>query len=274
MIVKYLDDPAKWPVLADRLRIAGEFGYDVESYGQGYKESPTHRARIHCWSVGVLTSTRTPFGYRQANGVVLPRAALDNDAIRAVLADRSVRKWAHNAPHDYHCTVNEGIEINGIEDTLQWARVAFPGVSGYGLKSISQWALKHPRRPGFKEMVSYRKSVVVAKCKVEKGCVCSGPGESCRKRKGEAITPWGVWMPHLKVSWRKFSVTTKIVDAKYDVRDFQWGAKLEPLEWEGKQYDRWDEWIKYSAEDSIQCIELVDYIRNYKYQGKVYPWPQ
>src|SRR5690606_26186619 len=106
----------------------------------------------------------------------LPRAALDHPGLRAVLADVRVRKWAHNAPHDRHALENEGVEVRGLEDSLQWARVAVPGMGGagrdYGLKAMERWALGYPDRPTFLDMVSYDQVVVNARRRRERGCIC------------------------------------------------------------------------------------------------------
>jgi hypothetical protein len=269
--VKYLDDPAKWPVLADKLRQAKEFGFDTETYGQEQKQSPQHRCRIHCWSVAWLAGPVTSRGFRRAMGVVLPRIALDSPHLREVFADRSIAKWAHNAPHDIHSTRNEGIEINGCQDSLQWYRVAFPGMKGYGLKQIAQWALGYNERPTFKDMIIYQDEVIKARGKNEKGCICGA--KPCHQRgTKEFLDDDGLYKFHKRVEWRRFTPIHKMVESKYSVTDFSPERVLQPLVWRGITYDRFRAWLNYSVEDAIQGIEAVDFIRRHKYKEIKYPW--
>lgn len=257
----YLDDPAKWPRLAQCLRIASEFAIDTETYGQPDRTSPQHRARVHCWSVGLLGRELHPRGYRRATGLVLPRAALDHPAIRAVLADQRVRKYAHNAPHDHHALLNEGLEVAGLEDTLQWLRVVCPGrAEGYGLKEAEQWALGYGSRPGFLEMVGYQREVVHVRRRAERGCVCGA--SPCRARSTSDWLDESVpeWRPHTRVTWRVFTPVRKLEAARYEVTDFVPG------------HPRWIEWLNYSLWDATRGMELVDWIRNRKAATVAYPW--
>lgn len=256
--MSWLNDPATWPKLAKRLRDAGEFGVDTETYGQPDKTSPQHRARIHCWSVGVLYGSPGPRGYRQAAGAVLPRAALDCRELRDLLCDPGVPKWAHNAPHDIHALTNEGLQVSGIEDTLQWLRVACPGHENYGLKAAEQWALGLPDRPTFKQLVTHQVDVVKVKRENHRGCIC---GKSpCRAR---TTSDWldddGVWRPHLRVGWKTFHPVVKQVEARYEVTDFVEG------------HPKWQQWIEYSLADAVRGIQLVDWLRSRK--QVVAPWP-
>lgn len=269
--VKYLDDPAKWPILAEKLYNAKEFGYDTETYGQPDKTSPQHRARIHCFSIGLLTNNKTAKGYRKAVGCVLPREALDSKDLRQVFADTSIIKWAHNAPHDIHATRNEGVEIVNCQDSLQWYRVAFPGMTGYGLKAVAQWALGYDIRPTFIEMVTHNVLKVIANRHIEKGCLCGAKPCHARSNK-EFLADDGVYRPHTRVTWRRFTPISKLIETRYKVTDFVPGAVLDQLIWQGNSYDRWLEWLKYSVEDSIQGIEAVDYLRNKQHREVKYPW--
>ena len=256
----YLSDPAKWPALAAALRKAGEFGLDTETYGQPDRTSPQHRARVQCFSLGLLTAERSARGFQRAVGVVLPRAALDTVELREVLEDPAVRKWAHNSPHDYHALRNEGVKVRGLEDSLQWLRVSCPGEArGYGLKDAEQWALGYGPRPGFLDMVKYQTTVRTARGKQHKGCICGVV--PCRAR---STSDWlrddGVWMPHIRVTWKVFSPVERVIEARYDIREFVPG------------HNRWDAWIQYSLADAVRGIELVSWIRGRKERKVAYPW--
>jgi hypothetical protein len=195
-----------------------------------------------------------------------------------------VRKWAHNAPHDRHALENEGVEIRGLEDTLQWARVAVPGMRDYGLKGMEQWALGYAPRPTFMDMVSYDATVVHARGRRESGCICGKV--PCRARSTtDFLCDDGVWRPHIRVTWKVFTPIPRIEHRRYDVRDFVPGAPLAPLVWaptkdkpnppgwwKGVPLDRWTEWVNYSAADAIRGMELVDWLRNQKQKERVYPW--
>lgn len=280
----WLERPDQWDKLAEHLRNAGEFGYDTETYGQPDKTSPQHRARVHCWSVGLLSAVRSPRGYRRAVGRVLPLAALLSPAIRAVMADGSIRKWAHNAPHDRHATENEGVEIRGLEDSLQYLRVACPGRLDYGLKAAEAWALGYGPRPTFMDMVSYQATVVHARRRRERGCTCGA--NPCRAR---STSDWldvdGEWRPHTRVAWSVFTPISRLVPARYDVTDFVPGAALAPITWAptkdkqtapawwaGKPIDRLAAWWDYSLADAVRGMELVDWMRGLKPGKVVYPW--
>lgn len=267
----WLDDQAKWDVLAGHLRTAGEFGYDTETYGQPDKTSPQHRARIHCFSVGVLTNVESPRGYRRATGRVLPRVALDSPALRSVFADPKVKKYAHNAPHDRHSTENEGVEIRGLEDTLQWARVTNPGLRDYGLKESERRDLGYPPRPEFWDLMKYKADVVSARGKTERGCICGA--RPCRaKSSSDWLADDGVWRPHLRVEWRVFTPVKKPQEFRYQVPDFVPGAVMAPMVWEGKTYDRLAAFWEYSLADAVRGMELVDWLRRRKPAVVRYPW--
>lgn len=209
-----------------------------------------------------------------------------------LLADGTVRKWAHNAPHDRHALENEGVEICGLEgsfvaaleDSLQYLRVACPGRKDYGLKDAEHWALGYPSRPSFLDMVSYLQRVVHARKVRERACICGA--KPCRARSAsDFLAEDGVWRPHLRVEWLRFVPMEKREPARYAVTDFVPGAQLEPIIWQptkkkpnppswwkGKPLDRLTEWWAYSLADAVRGIELVDYIRNLKPVKVQYPW--
>lgn len=268
----WLARPEQWTALGQRLQTIGEFALDTETYGQPDKTSPQHRTKVHCWSVGVLTNRRHPRGYHIAAGVVLPAIALENDTIRAALASRTIRKWAHNAPHDYHSIVNMGVEVNGLEDTLQWLRVAVPGMRQYGLKLVSQWALGKPPRPGFKEVTGYQTTVQRSTWKKDKQCVCGK--KPCRAK---STSDWfdpalGWWRLHERLETKTETVHEKEITAQYAVTDFVPGADLKPLVWGDQTIDRMQAWEAYSLEDSLDDMELVSWLRSRPVRVVPSPW--
>ena len=254
----WLDRPDQWDRLAAALRAAGEFGLDTETHGQPDKTSPQHRARVHCWSVGVLGGGVGARGYRHGSGRVLPVGALANANLAAVLVDPGVRKWAHNAPHDRHALANEGVDVAGLQDSLQWLRVACPGRHGYGLKEAEQWALGYPPRPGFIETVTHDVEVVTARGRAETGCVCGA--RPCRAKRTSDWWDGERFRLHERVKWRVFTPVKRVVQARWDVTEFAPG------------HPRWDAWLAYSLLDATRGIELVDWIRNLRQPEMEYPW--
>lgn len=268
----WLLDPDKWTALGERLIEIGEFALDTETYDQPDRTSPQHRARVHCWSIAVLTSARNPRGYAEAVGRVLPAEALKNETLRQALGDPKVKKWAHNAPHDYHSLVNAGVEVNGLEDTLQYLRVAEPGRTGYRLKAVLQWALGKPARPSFKEVTTYRGSVERSSWKTERRCICGRV--PCRAK---STSDWydhklGWWRYHEREEHRVETKHIREVDLQYAVTDFVPGAQLQPLEWRGKTLDRMDVWDEYSLADAVDDMELVSWLRNRPARNTPFPW--
>lgn len=253
----WLDDPDRWPRLADALERAGEAGIDTETYGQPDRTSPQYRARVHCWSIGLLTGRLSPRGYHVATGVVLPRAALDNR--RLVEALGRIRLFAHNAPHDHHALKNEGVDLE-ITDTLQWLRVAVPGMQDYGLKAAERWALGHPAREGFLDLVKHAVTVIRARRQVEDGCICGK--KPCRARRS---AEWwdqeaGWFRPHTRVRVRRFLPVPKVVEERWEVPEFLPG------------HPRWAAWLAYSLADAVHGMELVDWLRRRRQVAAPYPW--
>ncbi len=264
----WLDSEEKWEKLAGALLKAGEAGIDSETYNQPNRTSPQHRTKVHHWSLGLLSNTLHPRGYRLAKGVALPRIAFENEKLRAAL--KQIKLWAHNAPHDYHSFANEGLVLD-IQDTLQWARVAVPGRKDYGLKThvgpkgipklgMEEWALGKKRREDYKQLVSYERDVEVVKSKKDMSCVCGK--KPCRAR---STSEWfdedtGWFKPHTRVETVTETKTIKTVKAIWEVTDF------------GPEHPRWQRWLDYVVADAVSGIELVDWLRNIKPAKVPYPW--
>ena len=261
----YVADPAKWDKLAERLSnpAAWPLGFDCETFDQPDKTSPQWRARVHCWSLGVFTDRRHPRGYRIAQGVVLPREALFHPGLRRLLEDPNVPLRAHNAPHDYHSTRNEGIDITNLEDTLQWARVALPSLwCGYGLKELEVNVLGKPARPGFKEVTRLEYLKTSVRRTKERGCICGAV--PCRAK--QTADWWdegqGWWRPHTRVTWRRFSAEEKPAVRQRAVPEMVPGCP------------GWAVWEAYSLADAVGVLELGDYLesRAVKWSAKEWPW--
>jgi hypothetical protein len=198
-----------------------------------------------------------------AQGAVLPREALEHVGLRRLLEREDVPKLAHNAPHDWHALVNEGVDVAGLRDTLQWARLQLPGLPwGYGLKSLEVHLLGKPERPGFREVVALQYRVAVARRRVEKGCVCGRV--PCRAK---STSDWldadlGAWRPHTRVTWRRFRC--------------EWAdrVRLRSVDEMVPGCPDWDRWVAYALADAVGVVELADYLGNRKprWDEGAYPW--
>ena len=175
-----------------------------------------------------------------------------------MLADPGVRKWAHNAPHDRHSLENEGVEVEGLEDSLQWLRVAVPGMKDYGLKEAEQWALGYEPRPGFLETVTHDVEVVTARRRKESGCVCGA--KPCRAKRTADWWDGTAFRLHERVSWKVFTPVKRVVQERWAVTDFVPG------------HPRWEAWLQYSLLDAVRGMELVSWLRNRRQRAVSYPW--
>ena len=141
MSARWLDTPAQWASAAAVVRAsaaAGDpVGWDSETHGHDVTETTApHRARVHVWSLGVLTATRHPRGHRVASGAVFPLEAMMSGPLREALEDPGVVKVAWNAPHDVHSAGNHGVTVRSAVDGLQRLRVLRPDLPRHGLKSV------------------------------------------------------------------------------------------------------------------------------------------
>jgi hypothetical protein len=149
--------------------------------------------------------------------------------------------------------------------------VLCPGLRAYGLKEAEGWALGYGPRPEFWDMMSYDHTVVTARGKKHKGCICGAV--PCRaKTTSDWLDDEGSWRPHLRVEWKVFTPVSRVERRHLAVTDFVPGAVLPPLVWGGKVLDRLAEWWNYSAADAIRGMELRDWMRNRKRTELVYPW--
>lgn len=153
-----------------------------------------------------------------------------------------------------------GVEVVGLEDTLQWARVAVPGMGDYGLKGLEQWALGKPVRDTFLQVVTHPVEVVRTTYRKEKQCACGA--KPCRAR---STSEWwdqalGWFRPHAREEIKVPTEHRRVVDQRWAVTDFVPG------------HERWERWLAYSLADAVSGIEIVDWLRNRRYPVRRYPW--
>lgn len=239
--VDYLDHPDQWDELARRWRAAGVGGLDTEYHGVPDDKSPVGRSRVHVWSVALPTGRDSPLGFRVARGWCLPAAALDCAPLRRVLEDPAVTKAVHNQSVDHHALRNHGIELAGGVNTLGLIRWAAPGIINqpgrFRLKALMVSLLGRPPVATFKEVVSYERDVEVRTWKDVDTLVCSCGVPKCRKRTGHV---------RLLETERVEVVKTKLERGVY------------PLESIVPGHERWDLLVRYSLEDAVAALNLLD----------------
>lgn len=230
----YLGKPDEWRRLCAYLLTQAEVGLDTE--GEGFKDAGASTVTV--WSVAGFNNKSSPRGYRLATGYVLPAEALET--FRPLLESQTVVKYCHNAPADtraIHDTA--GIVINKCHCTLQYARVALPGLDSYGLKPLACSVLGKGYRPGFAEVMGYDEVVRTEKAIPSKSCACGA--EKCRKR----LLPM-----HAKTVTESVVVTEKTVHKEYRPSEMHTG------------HERWAQWVAYAMEDAVDALELADYLNH------------
>lgn len=225
---QYLDTEERQRRYLDHCLAQDEVGWDTE-YGED--------KQVVVWSLATFRKDGLgPRGFRAARGYCLPGSALPLFA--PLFSAPSVRLWAHNAVADTRSLfASTGILATNVQDTLDWVRVARPGLPKYGLKPLASLLLGKPPRQGFKEVLGYRQTLRVAKTKKVKVCSCGVP--KCRKRLG-----------HVRHDEERETWTEKEVDALYDLHEVVPG------------HERWAAWVAYSLEDAVDALELASYLHH------------
>lgn len=225
----YADTPERWARVANIALQAGICGLDSETYGHDIEESTApYRARIHVWSLAVFSSEPSPRAHRYADGVVLPVDALEHPDIRRLLAEPSVTKVAHNAPHDVHAMSNHGVIVRGWVDSLPRARVVFPAEPRHGLKSVCHLLGRTLRK--YEDVLTMEVDVPFP----ARRCPCGNP-KCQRKTRGHG---------------------------RVDTVVYRRLPRLQPIETVRAGHPLWPALLDYAAEDAVAALELWDLMDN------------
>lgn len=247
MTTSWLDTPAQWEAAAEAALRAGVMGLDTETYGHDVKtSSPAHRASIDVWSIALATSTLSPRGYHVARGAVLPAVAIDHPAWRRVLTSGEVLLVLHNAGHDRHALDNRGVPLGRLYDTLEAARLLWPGRMSYALKPLRVDLLGKQGRELFKELTAPEKRMVpvdVVRHKDVTLCSCGTPG--CKKKKAHKKAPWE---EHTKTKTRQ-----EWTDQVLRERTFPVG-----IETIVPGHPRFKRKLDYAGDDAVDGLELYE----------------
>lgn len=234
----YLDTPDQWSDLATRLRRARVFGLDTEFYGTDLrKDSTVGTARIHVWSVAIRRQRRSPRGFHECHGFVLPAAALEHPQIRAVLEDASIRKAIHNQAVDDHSMHNAGVQLRGAINTLALARWVWPGLGAWDLKGLMVSKLGRAPVCTYLDVVRDEREVTLTRERSRKVTVCSCGTPGCRLRNGHAK--------------RKETITEAVTRAKIEQFEIPL-AEIVP------SHRRFPLLVDYAAEDAIAGIQVLE----------------
>lgn len=228
----YLNSRESWERLLSKLIDKGEVGLDTE-----FDKDTTS---VTVWSIAAFPkdAVTNHNGYREAVGFVLPKEALL--VFEPLLTSTKCVKWLHNAPADTRSVYDTtGIIIRNARCTLQYSRVAWPGLKSYALKPLSAKALKKPSRPDFEEVMAYERTLEIVKKKKTKVCSCGEP--KCRKRKGHT----------------KQEVITSVTNYK-TIKDKYSPSDMHP------EHENWVRWVAYAMEDAVDALELADLLNNMK----------
>lgn len=156
------------------------------------------------------------------------------------------------------------MDIEGLQDSLQWARVAVPGLRDYGLKEMEQWALGKPPRPSFLDVVTHQVEVTRTTIRHEKRNKCICGKQPCRSK--QTAEWWDQDRGWFRLHTREQEVIAiptehrRLTDVRWDVTEFVPG------------HERWEQWLAYSLADAVSGIEIVDWLRHRRYRELKYPW--
>lgn len=241
----YLDTPEQWADLAVRLRRARVFGLDTEFYGTDLrKDSTVGTARIHVWSVAIRRQRRSPRGFHECHGFVLPAAALEHPQIRAVLEDASVRKAIHNQAVDDHAMHNAGVRLRGAINTLPLARWTWAGLGAWDLKGLVVSKLGRAPVCEYLDVVRDEREITLTRERSRKVTVCSCGVAGCRARKG-----------HTK---SKETLTETVTRTKIERFEIPLAEIVPPSSGYPTGHPRFQLLVDYAAEDAIAAIQVLE----------------
>lgn len=234
----FLDTPDKWKRLIDVLNKEKVIGLDSEFEGVDFSkgDSCVNLAKIDVFSVAVLTKKWNPRGFLEAKGSVLPREAIPY--FKELLENPKIFKAAHNSNVDVHAFYNEGVDCQGVVNTLSLARWIRPGRLTYNLEDLSQDYLGRGKTESFKDIFVIDDIQLVNKPKKVKVCLCGTP--KCRKR---------TFPEHHK--WEELQ--DNFVEKKV-------GTKIIPLHTVRPGNVLWERYVSYALTDAVRAIELYDFL--------------
>ena len=237
----YLDRVEQWDELAVLLRDAGVMGLDTEYFGVDDKKSPVGRSVIHVWSVAIRSERLGALGFHPATGWMLPAAALLHPGLVAVLEDADITKAVHNQSVDHHALRNHGITLRGSINTLgyiRWQRPDLINLPGrFKLKALMNTLLHREPICTFKELISWERTDRISTWKTVVTTVCSCGVAGCKKRVGHEKT-------------YDFDELETVKEKK--LKGVWHLSEIVP------GHERWDLMIRYSIEDSVAALEVLE----------------
>lgn len=232
---------ADWTRAARVCREAGICGLDSEFHGVDLKQrSPAGLAIVDVWSLAVGNGGTHPRGYETCDGLVLPAEALAHPDIRDLLEDPEVVKVAHNARAEFHALGAAGVNLAGVEDSLELARWVLPErvvePDAFRLKGLARLLGLTPLG-AFRELFSEPNVVTVHRHRKYRACECGAT--PCRRRGAGHARSDRVLL------WDEEVVR---------------GDRMIPLETIREGHPKWDLFRVYAAEDAVFALSLRSYL--------------
>lgn len=237
----FLENQSDWDELVDVLLKQKYIGFDTEFEGVDFskKESCVNNAKIDIWSIAIFNGKYHPRDYSMAEGCTLPVEAIPT--LKPILESPNIYKVAHNSNVDRHAMKNHGVRMQGLINTLSFARWVLPGLESYTLENLCSEYLGVGKADSFDDIFGYDNLQWVNVPKKAKKCFCGKIG--CRLRKP----------PH----------DTKIEITVDNLVQKKVGRSFIPLHSVRPDHPLWTRYEKYACVDSIRSLELFDYLYRY-----------
>lgn len=251
----YLPSPRDWALLGRRLlETESVVGIDSETIGcDPENDSAIDTAKIVAWSVGIAEGRMRPRGYREAEGFVLPPAAVDAPLLREWLESGEHTKVAHNCRYDRHSFANAGVDLAGLVDTVDVYRVICPGRERWGLKFLVPDVLGVQILGEFKHLFS--EAIVKETVKHKKAYVCVSHGDQDGRRKYCEVCKDEVVVVERTEIVRKELKTRRMVPLQEvcGIGVLEGNGRMEPVP---DDHGLWRLFVDYAGADAIWASQL------------------
>jgi len=251
----YLGHPADWEALGRRLLECKEVcGVDSETIGTDPEnDTAVGTARILVWSVGIPDGRYRPRGYRDAEGFVLPVAAVDEPLLREWLESAEHTKVAHNCRYDRHSFANAGVHLAGLVDTVDVYRVICPGRERWGLKFLVPDILGVEVYGTFNSLFS--EAIVKESTKTKKAYVCTSHGDQDGRRKYCEVCDEEVVVVERTTVVRKELKTRRKVPL-HEICGVPVNETNGRMEIRPGEHELWERLVHYAGADAIWAAQL------------------
>lgn len=255
--MSYLNTIADWKACVRVLEKQKAFGLDSEFEGVDFnkKESCVNKARIHVFSVGILTHSLNPRGFYNALGAVLPIKSLPY--FKDVLENEEIVKAAHNSNVDIHAFYNCGVDVLGVVNTLSLARWCLPGRLLYNLDDVGTEILGAGKADNYNDMFRYADYIQVEKDVTKLKCTCGST--KCKIKSDSHQINFFDIRHERNIKY----IIRKLVKKKI------W--KYKSLTEMNPEHPMWERYVNYARVDAVRAIELYDFLNRTRTLTEI-PW--